>query len=145
MMTVFPEFRGLKAVLAAALVSATALAGAPGVASVAGVVTVGAGVMMADVAMAGQKAIPGIGIRVRKNPGSATRIKPTTTAADGSFRFTGLEPGNYEVTVGENKPQMVVVGKDGVLAGKVLGDKNKAGVLEYSYKPQKSDGSLSSD
>jgi hypothetical protein len=135
MMTVFPDFRKVKTVLATALVSATALAGAPGVSGVAGVVTFGVGVMIADVAMAGGKQIPGIGIRVRKNPGGNKRIKPTTTAADGSFRFTGLEPGNYEVTVGDNKPQMVVVGKDGVLAGKVTQDGTKPPVVTQSNKP----------
>jgi hypothetical protein len=134
-MTVFPEFRKVKAVLAAALVSASTLAGAPGVSSVAGIMTVGAGVMIVDVAMASTKAVAGIGIRIRKNPGGNTRIKPTTTAADGSFRFTGLEPGNYEVTVGENKPQMVVVGKDGVLAGKVTQDGTKPPVVTQSNKP----------
>jgi hypothetical protein len=107
----------------------------------AGMMGVAGGVVLAGEAMAQNKTIPGIGIRVKKSPGGNKRIKPTKTGADGGFRFTGLEPGNYEVTIGDAPPQMVTVGKDGVLAGTVFGQKNAAGQMEYSYKPQKEDGS----
>jgi SdrD B-like domain len=115
----------LKASFATALLSIASLAGmvsAPSLSSTAAIVSLGAGMVVASDAMAGPKAIPGIGIRVRKNPTGNKRIKPTTTAADGSFKFTGLEPGNYEVTVGNNPPQMFVVGSDGVLEGKAVQD-----------------------
>jgi hypothetical protein len=92
---------------------------------VAGMMGVAGGFMLAGEAMATAKQIPGIGIRIRKNPGNETRIKPTVSGPDGSFRFTGLEPGTYEVTVGDAPPQMFVVGKDGVLAGTAMKDGNK--------------------
>jgi hypothetical protein len=73
----------------------------------------GAGLLVSGEAMAGAKAIPGIGIRVRKNPGGNTRTAPVQSGPDGSFSFTGLEPGDYEVTPDGGKSVMMKVGADG--------------------------------
>jgi hypothetical protein len=105
---------------AAFAIAGFAAAALPG-ATVA-VVGVGASIAMTEIAVAGTKAIPGIGIRVKKSPGGNARASSTTTAANGSFRFTGLEPGNYDVTVGNNAPQRFVVGANGILAGTVTQD-----------------------
>jgi hypothetical protein len=111
----------------------------------------GAGLLVSGEAMAGAKAIPGIGIRVRKNPGGNTRTAPVQSGPDGSFSFTGLEPGDYEVTPDGGKSVMMKVGADGKLSGVVQEDggvrsvvKPKPGApgTDYTYKPQKADGSL---
>ncbi len=136
--------RGAKRGFTAGLVAVAALMSAPGFNAIAGLATISVGVMVAGEALAAtNKGVGGVGIKVCKRPGgSSARCKPAVSGPDGSFKFTGLEAGNYDLTIGDAKPKLIVVGKNGVLAGKVFGDKNKAGVMQYEYKPQKADGSL---
>jgi hypothetical protein len=60
--------------------------------------------------------IPGIGIVVKRNPGT-TSPQRTVSGSDGSFSFQGLPPGNYEVTVAGQAPVAVTVGLDGQIKG----------------------------
>jgi hypothetical protein len=84
---------------------------------------ISAGLMMGGQAMAATKTIPGIGIRVKKSPGGSTsRTAPVKSGADGSFNFTGLEAGEYEVTPDGGKSAIFKVGSDGKLSGVVQSD-----------------------
>jgi hypothetical protein len=47
--------------------------------------------------MASSNPIPGVGIVIKRNPGSSTAR--TTTDKDGNFKFERLEPGTYTVEV----------------------------------------------
>jgi hypothetical protein len=80
---------------------------------------VGAGLVVSGEALAATKQIPGIGIRVKKSPGGAALTVPVKTANDGSFHFSGLEAGDYEVTPDGGKTVMFKVGSDGKLSGVV--------------------------
>ena len=73
---------------------------------------VGAG-MVATPALA-QALLPGVGIVIKKKPGNAPIIAPTDK--DGVIRMTGLEPGEYEVSlIAEERVTTVTVGRDGEL------------------------------
>ncbi len=61
--------------------------------------------------------VPGVDIIVKKNPGGSKRV--AQSGKDGSYRFTGLEPGSYEVQIAGRAPQTVTVGPDGKLTGVV--------------------------
>ena len=50
--------------------------------------------------------IPGVGVVIKRQPGSSQAR--TTTDKDGNFRFEGLEPGEYTITV-QTKTQSVYV------------------------------------
>ena len=70
--------------------------------------------MWASPALA-QAGIPGVGLVIKKKPGNAPIVVPSD--ANGEVRLTGLEPGEYEVTLlGNNAPVMMKVGRDGKLA-----------------------------
>ena len=60
--------------------------------------------------------IPGVDIIVRKNPGGIAVSAPTSK--DGSYEFTGLEPGQYDLTVGGQRvEQAITVGAERGLTG----------------------------
>jgi len=82
--------------------------------AVFGVVLFGFG--FANFAMAEE--IPGIDIIVQKKPGgSAIQVK---TGADGTYRFTGLAPGTYDLLIPGQPVKSVTVGTDGTLGGKLM-------------------------
>ena len=82
---------------------------------------IGAG-MMATPAL-GQGTIPGVGIIVKKKPGNAPIIAPTDK--DGVIRMTGLEPGEYEVSlIAEERVTTVTVGRDGELFIRAVAEDN---------------------
>ncbi len=92
--------------------------------AVFGVVLFGFG--FANFAMAEE--IPGIDIIVQKKPGgSAIQVK---TGADGTYKFTRLAPGTYDLSTAGQPPQLVIVGSDGTLGGKLM--KGTDGVVKLS-------------
>ena len=79
--------------------------------AVFGVVLFGFG--FANFAMA--SVIPGVDIIVRKKPpGKAIQVK---TGADGTYKFTGLAPGTYDLIIPGQPVKSVTVGVSGVLSG----------------------------
>lgn len=74
------------------------------------VVALGAGgvVLMAGEAMAGAS-IPGVYTVVKKKPGNASIAKGVSDD-NGEVVFK-LEPGDYSVTVGQNRPQNFTIGR----------------------------------
>ena len=92
--------------------------------AVFGVVLFGFG--FANFAMA--EVIPGVDIIVRKKPGGiAIQVK---TGADGTYKFTRLAPGTYDLSTAGQPPQLVIVGPDGTLGGKLM--KGTDGVVKLS-------------
>ena len=92
--------------------------------AVFGIVLFGFG--FANFAMA--SVIPGVDIIVRKKPpGKAIQVK---TGADGTYKFTGLAPGTYDLSTAGQPPQLVIVGADGTLGGKLM--KSLDGVVALS-------------
>ena len=100
------------------------MASLPSISSTAAFVSMVAGLVVEDVAFAAtNKPVAGVGIKVCKRPGGGSaRTKATTSDANGNFSFTGLEAGNYEVTVGNGAVQMFIVGEDGMLSGAAVQD-----------------------
>lgn len=110
----------------------------------------GASLVARGEALAATKQIPGIGIRVKKSPGGTARTTPVQSDPDGSFNFTGLAPGDYEVTPDGGKSVLLKVGADGKLSGVMQEDGSVRSVVkpkpgapntDYSYVPQKAGGS----
>jgi len=67
----------------------------------------------ANFAMASE--IPGIDIIVQKKPGgSAIQVK---TGADGTYKFTRLAPGNYDLSVAGQHVQTIIVGANRSVSG----------------------------
>ncbi len=92
--------------------------------AVFGVVLFGFG--FANFAMA--DVIPGVDVIVRKKPGGkAIQVK---TGADGTYKFTRLAPGTYDLSTAGQPPQLVIVGSDGTLGGKLM--KGTDGVVKLS-------------
>ncbi len=72
--------------------------------------------------------IPGVDIIVRSRPGGiAIQVK---TGADGTYKFTRLAPGTYDLSTAGQPPQLVIVGSDGTLGGKLM--KGTDGVVKLS-------------
>jgi DNA uptake protein ComE-like DNA-binding protein len=92
------------------------------------------GVALGAVAMAtpawAQAAIPGVGLVIKKKPGNAPIVAPSDN--NGVIRLSGLEPGDYEVSlIGESSPTHVKVGRDGVLTARaVMSDDGKDRSIE---------------
>jgi hypothetical protein len=107
----------LRATLAATALAIASIANLASLPSAA--LTVAAGLVVSGDVLAANKDIPGIGIRVRKNPGGTARTAPLQSGPDGSFHLTGLEPGDYEVTPDGGKAAIFKVGADGKLSGVV--------------------------
>ena len=81
--------------------------------AVFGVILFGFG--FANFAMAGSNPIPGVDIIVRKSPGGiAIQVK---TGADGTYKFTGLAPGTYDLLIPGQPVKLVTVGTDGKFSG----------------------------
>ena len=79
--------------------------------AVFGVVLFGFG--FANFAMA--EVIPGVDIIVQKKPGGiAIQVK---TGADGTYKFTGLAPGTYDLIIPGQPVKLVTVSTDGTLGG----------------------------
>lgn len=118
------SFRTTLAAAAFAIASAANFASLPSAALTVAVqaspwLGLGAGLVVSGEVFAATKDIPSIGIRVRKNPGGTARTAPVKTANDGSFHFSGLEAGDYEVTPDGGKAVIFKVGSDGKLSGMV--------------------------
>ncbi len=78
-----------------------------------GVILFGFG--FANFAMAVIDPIPGVDIIVRKSPGGiAIQVK---TGADGTYKFTGLAPGTYDLIISGQPVESVTVGTDGKFSG----------------------------
>ena len=99
----------------AALLAGTAVVGA---AAQAAVPTIAVGLALAlssSAAMAAIDPIPGVDIIVRKRPGGiALKVK---TGADGTYKFTGLASGNYDLIIPGQPVKSVTVSVSGVLSG----------------------------
>ncbi len=81
-------------------------------------------VLAAGEAVAGAT-IPGVGTVVKRKPGDASIAKDVSDEK-GEVRFEGLEPGDYTVTVGENKPQDFSIKEKGIVVIIVVeGEKHK--------------------
>ena len=81
--------------------------------AVFGVILFGFG--FANFAMAAIDPIPGVDIIVRSKPGGiAIQVK---TGADGTYKFTGLAPGTYDLLIPGQPVKSVTVGVSGVLSG----------------------------
>ena len=84
--------------------------------AVFGVVLFGFG--FANFAMASNNPIPGVDIIVRSKPGGiAIQVK---TGADGTYKFTRLAPGTYDLLIPGQPVKSVAVGTDGTLGGKLM-------------------------
>ena len=71
-----------------------------------------------------QNTIPGVGVIVKKNPGSGNIIAPTDN--NGVINLSGLEPGDYEVKLlGNSAPMTMAVGRDGMLTTVAWEDKGR--------------------
>jgi uncharacterized surface anchored protein len=106
----------------AAVVAALTLAGVPQ--GVMLPLVVGGVVFTEGEAMA-QTGVPGIGTVVKKKPGNPSIAKGVSDEK-GEVRFEGLEPGDYTVTVGENKPQDFGIKEKGIVVIIVVeGEKHK--------------------
>jgi uncharacterized surface anchored protein len=95
----------------AGVVAALALAGVPQ--GVALPLLAGGIVFTAGEAVA-QSTVPGVGHVVKKKPGNGPVAKGVSDE-NGEVRFEGLEPGDYTVTVGENKPQDFSIKEKGII------------------------------
>ena len=72
--------------------------------------------------------IPGVDVIVRKKPGGiAIQVK---TGADGTYKFTGLAPGTYDLIIPGQPVKLVTVSTDGTLGGKLM--KGTDGVVKLS-------------
>ena len=81
--------------------------------AVFGVVLFGFG--FANFAMASNNPIPGVDIIVRSKPGGiAIQVK---TGADGTYKFTGLAPGTYDLIIPGQPVKLVTVSTDGKFSG----------------------------
>ena len=81
--------------------------------AVFGVVLFGFG--FANFAMASISPIPGVDIIVRREPGGiAIQVK---TGADGTYKFTGLAPGTYDLIIPGQPVKLVTVSTDGKFSG----------------------------
>ena len=88
---------------------------------VLGGAVIGAGTV-ATPALAGAT-IPGVGIVIKKKPGNSPIIAPTDS--NGVIRMTGLEPGDYEVSlIAEERVTTVTVGRDGELFTRAVAEDN---------------------
>lgn len=74
-----------------------------------------------------QAPIKGIGVVVKKNPGSGAHR--ATTDSNGRYEYTGLAPGLYDLLIDGQPPRQVKVGADGQLSG-VVTRPIKAGGLQ---------------
>ena len=97
--------------------AATALA-ALGLSNLSPAQWVAAGAVLSTAAVAtpalAQSTVPGVGQIVKKKPGNSPIVAPTD--ANGVVRLSGLEPGDYELSlIGGSRPATVKVGRDGVL------------------------------
>lgn len=71
---------------------------------------------MGSVTLAGSN-IPGVDVKLGKNPGgSKMNVK---TDANGEFQFRNLQPGNYDLCVADEPCKLIVVGKEGAVSGQV--------------------------
>ena len=83
----------------------------------------GAALLTSGAALAAtNKPVPGVGVKCCKRPGGCsssarTAQVPVRSGVDGSFQFTGLEPGDYDVTPDGGKTELYKVGADGKLSG----------------------------
>ena len=81
--------------------------------AVFGVILFGFG--FANFAMAAIDPIPGVDIIVRSKPGGiAIQVK---TGADGTYKFTRLAPGNYDLSVAGQHVQTIIVGANRSVSG----------------------------
>ena len=81
--------------------------------AVFGVILFGFG--FANFAMAANNPIPGVDIIVRSKPGGiAIQVK---TGADGTYKFTGLAPGTYDLIIPGQPVKLVTVSTDGKFSG----------------------------
>lgn len=65
-------------------------------------------------ALAGEP-IPGVDVKLGKNPGGNAVAAPT--GADGAYQFKGLAPGNYDLSVAGRLVQTITVGDRGSIGG----------------------------
>lgn len=106
------KIKAPKATLAATALAAMGLANLSPAQWAVGGAVIGVG-MMATPALA-QATIPGVGGIVKKKPGNGPIIAPSDS--NGVIRMTGLEPGDYEVSlIAEERVTTVSVGRDGQL------------------------------
>lgn len=79
--------------------------------------------MVATPALAQQNTTPGVGIVIKKKPCCASIIAPSDN--NGVLRLTGLEPGEYEVSlIGQEQVTSVTVGRDGELFTRAVAEDN---------------------
>ncbi len=105
--------------LTAALMAGLGIANLSPVQLTATGVALGLG-MVATPALA-TNTIPGVGLIIKKSPGNAPIVAPTD--ANGVVRLTGLEPGEYEVSlIGESRATTINVGGNGVLTAAAVAE-----------------------
>ncbi len=110
--------------IVAAVLSVGGLCSAAAPSATAVVLGAGSVALAAGSVAAQQNTIPGVGVIVKKNPGSGAIVRGPSNK-DGIFNTTGLQPGSYSVTVGNTAPQDIEVPKGARgISVKITGEKN---------------------
>lgn len=81
-------------------------------------------------ALAANDPIPGIDIIVQKKPGGIAITSPT--GPDGTYKFRGLTPGQYDLSVQGKLVQTITVGPDASISGFVSREPNGKAKITFN-------------
>lgn len=83
------------------------------------------------------KPVVGVGIRACKRPGgTSSRTRNTISDANNRFSFSGLEPGNYDVTLENGALHKFIVQRDGILNGVIINASGELHAVQLSTRQE---------
>ncbi|PIZ39058.1 MAG: hypothetical protein COY36_04105, partial [Zetaproteobacteria bacterium CG_4_10_14_0_2_um_filter_55_20] len=82
-----------------------------------------------SIAIAGSVPLPDIKVVVRKHSGGIAHV--TRTNKDGIYKFTGLMPGKYDLTIVGKRVQAITVDEKRTIAGMLR--RNEDGSITYTF------------